>query len=377
MNKRFLVFQLSILIFSTTALGMDNNDVEDVTSDAYTLCCPRVLSRWCGYVSSKLSHYRDSDLYLAAGSGEIQWVRFLLQAGANIDAQDNSGYTALHYAVQESKLECVQQLIDSGANVNVRGPVGGMTLLCFAAVCNFVDVIDLLVQAGVAVDVRDDRGLTALHYAALSAGPECIWKLIELGVPIDAQSNKGKTAFYLTVINEERERAQQLIGLGANIETRDNTSRTPLHWAAWNNCVVSTRFLVKAGADVRAIDSDGNTPLLSVTENATKIQFGEGCIQLACKKILPVVRLLIQAGADVNALNYCGSAPLDFVSKLNFNFEEPVDHIYPEVIASLKNPDGVIFDAFCERACKEEGMLHVLRKRELGVQNCKPSLGDI
>lgn len=46
--------------------------------------------------------------------------QMLLQLGAEVDASDSSGNTALHAAVLEDRVECVQALVRSGASVLAR-----------------------------------------------------------------------------------------------------------------------------------------------------------------------------------------------------------------------------------------------------------------
>ncbi|MFP3023196.1 MAG: ankyrin repeat domain-containing protein, partial [Wolbachia sp.] len=51
---------------------------------------------------------------------EAKTVKLLVEKGANVNAADVEGYTALHLAVTEKHLETVRELIKSGANVNAE-----------------------------------------------------------------------------------------------------------------------------------------------------------------------------------------------------------------------------------------------------------------
>jgi ankyrin repeat protein len=60
-------------------------------------------------------------LHLAAGLGKIDTVNILLEADAFVDqVTDEDGYTALHYAIKEEKIECVDALLAAHADVNIK-----------------------------------------------------------------------------------------------------------------------------------------------------------------------------------------------------------------------------------------------------------------
>ncbi len=56
----------------------------------------------------------------AAASGNAELVKMLLREGANPDAQQEGGFTALHAAAQHNNAEMVRALLDSGADVSIR-----------------------------------------------------------------------------------------------------------------------------------------------------------------------------------------------------------------------------------------------------------------
>ena len=56
----------------------------------------------------------------AAASNNAELVRMLLREGANPDAQQEGGYTALHAAAHRNNVAMVQALLDSGADVSIR-----------------------------------------------------------------------------------------------------------------------------------------------------------------------------------------------------------------------------------------------------------------
>ena len=62
----------------------------------------------------------NEQLLGAAREGNLKKVKELLDAGAEIEAKDDSGWTAFHWASARSDLEIVKELIEMGANKLVK-----------------------------------------------------------------------------------------------------------------------------------------------------------------------------------------------------------------------------------------------------------------
>lgn len=60
------------------------------------------------------------NLFTAASKGAVQDVRMLLESGVDANIQDASGATALMYAVNYGRLDCINLLIEKGANPKTR-----------------------------------------------------------------------------------------------------------------------------------------------------------------------------------------------------------------------------------------------------------------
>ena len=106
----------------------------------------------------------DTEFFAAAKAGDIARVQILLDQGADPDARDERGATALHYAAAYGQVDLVQLLVEHGADVNARGPIGN-TALIYAAQEGHPEVAHILVEHGANAQVPNDYGNTAQKLA--------------------------------------------------------------------------------------------------------------------------------------------------------------------------------------------------------------------
>jgi hypothetical protein len=102
-----------------------------------------------------------------------QSCRWLLSKGAQIEARDPQGWTALHGAARATRPLSVTELIQAGASIDAldqRGRTALMLALLERASPARAETIEALLRAGADADERDDHGWTALHYLAATDG---------------------------------------------------------------------------------------------------------------------------------------------------------------------------------------------------------------
>lgn len=144
-----------------------------------------------------VGRYRRTALLAAAICREEQFqevIKLLIRSGANIDAQDDDGDTALHAAAQAGDLDMVRLLISKKARVSVKND-SGKSALDLACAGNKSKVIEHLLKHGATCE-PDALGRTELHEAIEGGCDADIIKLfVSKGVNVNAKDNEGLSEF--------------------------------------------------------------------------------------------------------------------------------------------------------------------------------------
>ncbi|WP_374010556.1 ankyrin repeat domain-containing protein [Leifsonia sp. LS-T14] len=150
---------------------------------------------------------RSTALHAAARRAQVESMRLLLDAGADIDHLDMLGRTALAIAATEQDDRGFAFLLDAGADVNAGS---GTTALMETAVAGSLATLRRLLGAGAAVDVQDDDGWTALMHAADADRDDAIRILIEAGADPTIRSEDGSTAADIALTRNRPDMAELL-----------------------------------------------------------------------------------------------------------------------------------------------------------------------
>ena len=116
----------------------------------------------CHFASKTLLHF-------AAGAGCLEVVAALLRLGTDPNILDHGGHTPLYCVANECATDTgpriVQALVRDGADVNLGGGVTRATPLHMAARQGHLEIAQMLLDCGAAVDARDRKGETPLQRA--------------------------------------------------------------------------------------------------------------------------------------------------------------------------------------------------------------------
>ena len=182
----------------------------------------------------------------------------------NLNAQDDRGYTCLHWLVVTGNDRPLRNVLQHGADPTIRD-ARSLTALDRACKLGRLGMVRTLVQACPAnlYARRDVDGRTPLHFANESMqASHMVTLLLELGADVDAPSRLGRTILHESILRGcNAEHLSILLAYGANIQARDVHGWTPLHYAAYLGHVDTVEQLLLYGADAVATDHQGRTPL--------------------------------------------------------------------------------------------------------------------
>ena len=269
------------------------------------------LVRYFAYAAPTPSHLPEQSVFGAASSGACRaLLQYISKDQFALDQRaDVSSATPLMYAVQFEQDKSVELLLDKGACVNLKDS-SGKTALQYAAASWNVGVVQLLVAAKACVLSVDKDKRTCLHAAACGRQRclELLASRTQLQQPtVLVESNNQ-------VLLRARETTQILAASNqALVNVKDKDGRCALHFAASNarssNVSVGiVRTLLECKASPNCYDFDRMTPLHTLCEIKNYKDLNK-------TSALAAVQLLLQAKADLCALNTEADTPLNVAAR--------------------------------------------------------------
>jgi ankyrin repeat protein len=174
-------------------------------------------------------------LVKAAMSDDLDAVKQLLYAGANVNAVDETYHTtALALAVSHGNLEMVQALLWAGADANAKNNKGQTPLMSLSG-RSTAEVVQALIKAGAKIDLQDEDGDTALMLAATDDNAEVLQALLDAGASINMKNERRQTALMLAAREGLTDNVKALIAAGADVNEQDEDGWTALTYARDND----------------------------------------------------------------------------------------------------------------------------------------------
>jgi ankyrin repeat protein len=239
----------------------------------------------------------------AAKNGDKETLRSLLQKGANVNATEGDGMTALHWASYRDDMESADLLLRAGAKVNAANDLG-VTPLWTACENGSDAMVRRLLAAGANPNAKLLAGETALMMASRAGNPGIVEQLLAKGADPNVRAARGQTALMWAVSQKHPAVVKVLLTGKADVQARSNAwtdvmAVTPHGYLPYNRAVphgndsailfaarvgdlASAKLLVDARANVNDADAWG----ISATELAAHSGFTD------------VVEFLLDKGAD-------------------------------------------------------------------------------
>ena len=153
----------------------------------------------------------------AAMRGDRADALAMIRQGADVNAPQGDGVTALHWAARHGDAELVTALLAARADVRTPTRFGAYTALHLAAERGSAPIVKALVAAGAPADARTSTGATPLMFAAAAGDTAAIAALVDKGADVNAQeADRLQTPLIFAAANNRVDAVKLLIARGAN-----------------------------------------------------------------------------------------------------------------------------------------------------------------
>ncbi len=191
-------------------------------------------------------------LHIAIKQRSFDICKLLIDRGSDVNAEAEYNRTPLHLAAHRGLYDICELLIDRGADINAKCPSNSSTPLRSAVENGNVATCKVLLKKGAhmypgcffAAVYRDNTEIcelfinngfdihannTCLHEAAEDGSLNALNLLIDKGINVNIKDSGGSTALHIAAINR-LESCKVLIEKGADINAKDNRDKTPLDY---------------------------------------------------------------------------------------------------------------------------------------------------
>ena len=263
----------------------------------------------------------EKSIWKAASDGDLEAIEGHIAAETDLNEQNTTGYTPLHYGVMKTKPGVVALLLEAGADPDVVNNQE-KTPLDLAVSGAKEEIIDLLLEAGAAVETPEN-GIHVLVWNNIILDVKLH---IYAGTDIDQADEFGNIPILLAVEKGLIGMVELLVKHEANLEVSDQHGFTPLIMSAELNHPELVQILLDAGADIAAEDKAERTSLdwaiiMESTEVETILRDNDApsgaeksFIAAIQTNNIDAVKALLKKGVDVNEPAYTTKTPLHYAS---------------------------------------------------------------
>ena len=162
-------------------------------------------------------------------SEDIEKLELVFTKVSNVDVNyaDKTGYSLLCFAIHYGKIKSVEFLLAKGADINQKNKVFHDEAPLHLAVRDFnVEIIKLLLQAGVDINVKNDQSQTALLLACEHENVD-LQMFIDAGADVFVKDIHEKIALHYAAQSGSVNAIKDLITLGLDVNAKDLAQSTP------------------------------------------------------------------------------------------------------------------------------------------------------
>ena len=270
-------------------------------------------------------------IFTAASNGLADAVKKHLAAGADVNAKNKSGYTALHLAAKRGHDAVAAVLLAAKADVALASRSGKTALHYVADYNGNLDLAKRLIAAKAPINVRDGSKKTPLNYALSRKRTELAELLRSNGAKTTKELNAAGSIFAAAEVGDLEALAKLLAAEGADVNATNKSGYTALHLAVRKGQKDAVALLLEKGANVNA-QRRGWTPLDFAGKNEDiaallrskggltrlELRVEQDILYAAAKGYADAIVRHIENGGDVNKTNRRGYSALHFAANSGY-----------------------------------------------------------
>ncbi|XP_046647767.1 serine/threonine-protein phosphatase 6 regulatory ankyrin repeat subunit B-like [Daphnia pulicaria] len=312
----------------------------------------------------------DTALHWALYGGKGQTAKKILSQLKNYDVNttDCKGDTPLYLAIRlKREFDLIKKILarTNSENVNKHNEHGN-TALHFAILNQSEAVVEeLLKRMDVDVNVKNNNNHTALHVTSMWVDIPIDWfrDILRKSTDVNAQDQWGNTALQTAILGMSKRAVKELLKHNSvDVNIKSNQEQTTLHFASeWRNIPIDLfRKILEKSTDVNAQNANGNTALqLAIVKKCEamikelvnhkdvdlNLKDNDYCtaLQLASSRNnVPVdlFRIILEKSTDVNAQEKNGHTALHLAIALENRTAVEEVLKHKDVDVNLKNNDN-------------------------------------
>lgn len=207
-------------------------------------------------------HEGSSVLMFACAAGNVDIVRYFIDAGVSVNARNDHQWAAIHNAAEGGSAEIIGILVENGVDVNEDAGFG-RTPLFWAAIRGNEEAVAQLLELGAEPDPVDDFGMTPLGRACTDGYFEIARLLLENGADVDRpEGDWERTILQGAAVSGRTELVELAIEYSADVAATDAYGMTALEYASRYGYRDIAELLVAAGARIDGLEENYGRPEL-------------------------------------------------------------------------------------------------------------------
>ncbi|WP_300367269.1 ankyrin repeat domain-containing protein [Brachyspira sp.] len=268
-SKSMEAYNLLIVLGANTNIA-DNHNVLPAT----------VLTR---KIENDVNELRDIDieLFKAIEIDDYKAIRSLINRGANINAKDGYGLSALHLAIKNNSMYSINILLANN-NIDLESKlpegyfthlnnnstdavyIGKATPLIYAIFKSNGDpkIVNMLIRKGADVNATDEEGWSTFLYAAAFGDSSILRNIASKNRKlINSKTKNNVMPLHMAVVYDNINNIKYLVrNLKVDINAQDDDGWTALYYAAANNKMEAYKLLLRLGANRNIKNNEGLKP---------------------------------------------------------------------------------------------------------------------